>query len=534
MAKRSIIAALFAAAVAWMGAWIPAAQAAGAPTCPAAIGQYQLEPGSQVTSNPDGLHALNCRYEDANGMELAEDALWTVAADPGLNIQHPGFCNMEQFSDTLNSTTNSASVNYQSAIVDDSDHAQARRVAYELMAQIEPLGLSCSPSAAASPAPGSTATPPLTEKDDNNFAPIVGLSTGAVGLATTVLVRKGIRKRRGDGPGPAPTTSAIYDGNDATTLLVEQGWLEPVARPDGSTGWRPLGDLTRFLNFDHGPWQPPFAPGTIGPDGNALHQLTGVAMTPAADGTLDSVTVVTSVGPPTPVPPIAAPSAPVDVAVASPMAPAAAPSTPALGSDPGSQMLLDLSGNFLDWDTDDCEGMAVPLALRAMALEAIEEVLASVPAPLIIPAPPAPPAIPAPTGPFAALLGPSGGSLTIGAADLAQLAPDRIAADGTIREGVYEGKKPTFAIGDTTINVNLSPYRGSVELHARGGRIVVDPPDVEGPMAEFMVDPVKVQTIAQGYLDASFNGPINARGLHVAGVQLTPDGVRITTTPVTK
>jgi hypothetical protein len=200
-------------------------------------------------------------------------------------------------------------------------------------------------------------------------------------------------------------------------------------------------------------------------------------------------------------------------------------------------MLLDRGGNFLDPETADWEYMAMPLALRAMAVEAIEEVLASVPAPLSIPAPPAPPAPPAiraPTGPFAALLGPSGGSLTIGAAHLLQIAPDRIAADGSIREGVYEGKKPTFAIGDTTINVNLRPYRGSVELHARGGRIVVDPPDVEGPMAEFIVDPAKVQTIAQGYLDASFNGPITARGLHVAGVQLTPDGVRITTVPVTK
>jgi len=518
-----------------------------------------------VAANSDGLHELDCVYRDpATGYEVDELADWNVRADPGFTVQYPGWCDWTPNATSLKSTSSDAVVDFGGAVDAGADPTAARQVAASLLAQIEPLAMSCpwpplagpaSPSHAAggTTAPASTSghgpydpiaglaagthptqTTPAAGADSSSSGsdgtdPITGLAIGATALAGAAAAVVGVSTligRRASTRASAPTTepgAAIYDGPPAIDMLVNQGWMTPVTRIDGTVGYRPTGDLHQYLAYDHGGWQPDFAAGTTGPDGSPVGQLAGVAYTPGTDGLIDSITIVAT-NPPTPAP---APSLP------SPLAPAA--TTTETATDLGSQMLLDPTGEFMDFESGPYGQMTIPFALRALVYSIPEPAPASpVPASssALTPSTPTASTGPAVPSPFAALLTPSGGSITIIAADLPQVAPKWIAPDGTITTEPFAGIRPALTFSDGIINVRVGPYNASAQLTGSAGRLFVSQPTIDGPMAH-LVDTKNIRTLAQTYLDQTLNGPTAAHGLHITNVATTPDGIQLATAPIT-
>jgi hypothetical protein len=502
--------------------------------CPASVGALRLA-YSMGPEEAQGYRTLECRF--GSSYDQGDTYLlvgWYVSGD----MVRPGLCGTpEETSDvpstnggpTLASKTHRAFVLIGELLLTEkaATAAGARAAASTLLAQAESEAQLCpDPTGATAditPAlpvvtnPGPTTTP----NGNSGWNPIKALAAaGGVGLlggSAAAAVR--IRRRPRTSPTAVPTSQIVVDGSDAISILRHQGWLEPVTRPDGSVGWKPKGDLDQFVSFDHGAWQPAFISGLATSGGAHVGNLVGLAFTPGADGLIDSVTFVASVAPPAgPMP--------------SPLAPAATSPTTGTGPDPGSRMLLDPSGGFTGTATSDFDTIMEPLVTHGR----VRVPLASGLTPSPVHSAPAPAALvhavpPPAAGPFGALLNPAGGSLAIGGADLPHVAPGWIAADGTISHGPFAGMHPVVNFGDGNIELRVPPYHATAQLHARGGRIVVDEPSVKGPLADFL-DTGDIRAQAQKFLDASLNNPLAARGLHVNGAQINAGGIHITTAPV--
>jgi len=548
-------------AVVWLVSFgVAAARADPGPVCPPALAASVLEPGSAVAANADGLHELDCVYRDpTNGDEVDEQADWNVRADPGFTVQYPGWCDWTPNATSLKSTSHDAVVDYSGAVDAGADPTAARQVAASLLAQIEPFAMSCPwppfTGPASPPQATGATTAPASTSGQSRYDPIGGLAAGAhatqrtpdstadardrssgsggtdpitglaaaaaalVGVAGTAWGVNALIARRGGTAASTPATDAphaIYDGPVAIDLLVNQGWLTPITRTDGSVGYRPTGDLAQYVSFDHGGWQPGFASGTTAPDGSTVARLAGIAYTPSTDGLIDSITIVAT-SPPSPTPAVATTA----TAMPSPLAPAA--TTTERNTDLGSQMLLDPTGEFID--ADQIGQLTVALAQRGLLVPPTAGSPRSSAQSATQPTAAA-------SSPFAALLRPSGGSLTISAADLPSVAPTWIAPDGTITNPAYAGITPTVTFRDGTISVRVTPYSATAQLVTRDGRIFVTEPTLHGPLADF-VDTNNLRTLAQTYLDQTLNGPTAAHGLHITNVGVTPDGIHITTGPVT-
>jgi hypothetical protein len=534
-------------AIASVAGWsAPARAAASTLSCPKTLDKWKIVK-AEGPDDASGWRTLDCEYHavyDHSASYLL--VTWSVSGD---SIPRNACGTKEAPSnvpsvgggETLASQKRRAAVLIGWQLLDESPamEAAARGHAATLLARAEAEAQPC-PSAkdakptptAASPAdtaPGTTDTP----QSSSGWDPIKALSfvggIGALGAGATALVRRRPRRpARSDG---APAPGTIVDGPAAIAMLHGQGWISPVTRGDGSIGWKPTGDLAQYVSFDHGGWQPAFSAGTTTPAGDAVQQLVGVAFTPGPDGLIDTITVVASSPPPAP------PPAPIpDAALPSPAVPAATPPMRA-SVDPGSKMLLERSGDFLDFE-GDAGALALPFALPGIvdtlagvpptASQDVPAVAASKPAPS--PAPPLPAPAATPSGPFAPLLGRTGGSLAIGATDLHRVAPNWISADGAIAVGPFAGVHPTVTLGPGTIELSVTPYHATAQLIERNGRIFVTEPSVKGPMADFL-DTKDIRETVQAHLDHALNGPIAAHGLHVTGTTVAPDGIHITTGP---
>jgi hypothetical protein len=518
-------------------------------SCPPALGGRPLTRSTRGSKDGDTLVTLGCVYGGPNHLAsevwVVDIFLATPASPAGDDTQYLKYSCGGVPADPTQYVVSANHLAYIWFVTTTPSSRFVRDAAAFLVSQVAAHAKSCPPSssvparssrshvskAATAPASAGTAA---RSSGSGGFDPIAGLAAGAVAVAALAGTALGVNVMRKRSTGTTASTrtsdvpNAIYDGPPAIGMLVNQGWLTPVARPDGTVGYRPTGDLRQYLAYDHGGWQPGFAAGTTGPDGSNVGELAGVAYTPSTDGLIDSITIVAT-NPPLPPPPAApAPSMP------SLLAPAA--TTTPTRTDLGSQMALDPTGEFLDFETGHYDPITIPLLLRPY-VESHPAPAPPLPAP--VPAPPTPPvAATAPSAPvvapspFAALLTPSGGSLSISAADLPRVAPTWIGPDSTITSSSFAGIRPTVTFGDGTISVLVAPYRATAQLSSRDGRIVVSEPTLNGPGADF-VDTNDIRTRTQAYLDQTLNGPAAGHGLHITNVTVTHDGIRISTGPVT-
>jgi hypothetical protein len=483
------------------GAFGANSASAAEPTCPDVGGALRRDSTrDHRETKPDGTELWACGYaltDDHSGMTGGRTilAMWTPSTDrsgPPLLCAHT--------EGTLFDATKAVEVHYTFA---GNNLPEFRQVAQSLLSSIEPVAASCPSSAAVTSGTPGQVSAPARGSHSGGFDPILGLAAGGVALAGagTLGVRQLTRKRPGAAPPtPADVPSAIYDGQPATDLLVRQGWLAPVTRPDGSIGYQPLGDLEQFLDHDHGPWQPSFSPGTVGPDGNSVHELVGVALTPGADGMLDSVTVVTSVGNP---------------------APAPAPAPPASQPTESGAMGLLAIDEIID---------SASWKPSAWELQQIHDQFAA-----MTPSPGVPPPS-VPTSPLESLLR-SGGEAVITPDAIPRLVPQWFAPDGSLSvhgtfvDALLNGEHPKVHIDGGALDVKVAMHHARATFEARDGRVVAHLQSLEGPLGISVIEPDDLQEGLQHYLDTHLNGPAAANGLRVTDVHLADGAVHITTTP---
>jgi hypothetical protein len=205
------------------------------------------------------------------------------------------------------------------------DSDAAKSAALDLAQQAEAVALPCNGTGTVSPAPAAGEPPsneppsneppsnepvsnepvsnqPASNQPSGNSVPVgVGLVGGGLLAAVGgMLLGRSGNGGGGDAPTPVPLEDRVIDGPEAIKALQKEGLLETVTRPDGTIGYRPIGDLAQF---DHLPQtRVPLRNQPI-VDGEQLHDVGALAYHERPDGTFDSATIVAGVQPATPPPP---------------------------------------------------------------------------------------------------------------------------------------------------------------------------------------------------------------------------------------
>lgn len=123
--------------------------------CPAAVGPFTIAPEISRSADDPVNRSLECWYRNADGVEIALLAYWTLYRDPDTVMFL--YCDGTEPGKHVKSATRSAYVGYDNA---GREPAAAARVAQELLTRIEPHAITCDPNASTTTM--TTSPPPST------------------------------------------------------------------------------------------------------------------------------------------------------------------------------------------------------------------------------------------------------------------------------------------------------------------------------------------------------------------------------------
>ena len=301
------------------GATAPAASAAPAPAevqCPAQAGTSTLSDGSARPVAAQQAEVVTCRYGTEGDAVIqvtygARNGTFPIGCHKldqrtdltvGSGFDPTGALQGDHFGGTIDDPDHALSTTWMTTHAADANATKA--AALELAGHLAPLARGCG-------APTSTRASGGTSSGTNTPAAIALLGGGLLVTAGGVLL--GVRGGRAPATPvaePSPPDDRIVSGRDAINVLLQAGLVQPVTRPDGTTGYKPVGDLAQF---DHNPqWRPKLTGQPI-VDGEQFHDIGALAYNEHPDGTFDTATIVVGVQRATPPPPVPAASAPVPV-----------------------------------------------------------------------------------------------------------------------------------------------------------------------------------------------------------------------------
>ena len=254
---------------------------------------------------------MTCRYgTDGDAVIQVTYGVWTgtfpigcrtldhrTDVTVGSGFDPSGALSGDHFGGTIDDSDHALSTTWTTTHVADANVVKA--AALELARHLAPLARGCG-------SPTATITGGGASSGTNTPAAVALLGGGLLVTVGGVLV--GIRGDRKPPKvaEPPPADGRVVSGTDAIKVLLQSGLVQPVTRPDGTSGYAPVGDL---VQFDHNPqWHVPLTGQSI-VNGEQFHDLGVLAYNERPDGTFDTATIVVGVQPAAPPPGTPAPTA---------------------------------------------------------------------------------------------------------------------------------------------------------------------------------------------------------------------------------